>query len=40
MAYRILVPQLGIKLTPPEVGVYNLKHWTAREIPFFKKKFL
>ena len=25
----ILVPQPGIKLTPPELGAQNLKHWTA-----------
>ena len=33
MACEILVPQLGIELTPPAMETQNLNHWIAREIP-------
>ena len=29
----ILVPQLGIKLVPPALGLQSLNHWTTRKIP-------
>ena len=31
-AYKILVPQPGIKSTLPAVEVQSLNHWTAREV--------
>ena len=33
MACAILVPQLGIELTPSAMEMQNLNHRTAREIP-------
>ena len=36
-----LVPQPVIKLSSPALGVWNLSHWTTREVPlslFLKKK--
>ena len=33
IAYRILVPQPGIKPVPAIVGAWNLNHWTTREVP-------
>ena len=35
----ILVPQPGIKPVPPALGVQNLNHWTAREVPIFRGVF-
>ena len=32
MAYRILVPQPGLKPRPSTVRVQSLNHWTAREL--------
>ena len=32
-ACGILVPQPGIKPTPPAVEARSLNHWTAREVP-------
>ena len=32
-ACRILVPQPGMERAPPAVEVWNLNHWTAREVP-------
>ena len=32
MAYRILVPQPGIKAMLPAVEVWGLNHWTTREV--------
>ena len=29
----ILVPQPGIKAMSPALGVWNLNHWTTREVP-------
>ena len=29
----ILVPQLGIEPTPPELEAWSLDHWTARKVP-------
>ena len=29
----ILVPQPGIEPVSPALGVWNLNHWTAREVP-------
>ena len=33
MAYRIVVPQLGIEPMPPAVEAWSPNHWTAREFP-------
>ena len=33
MAYRILVPQLGIEPMPPAVEVQKSNHWTTGEVP-------
>ena len=33
VAYRILVPQPGIKPVPPAVERQSLNYWTAREVP-------
>ena len=33
MAYRILVPQLGIEPMPPAVEVQRSNHWTTGEVP-------
>ena len=33
MACRILVPQPGIKPTPPALEAWSLNHWMAREVP-------
>ena len=35
MACGILVPQPGIKPTPPAVEAQSRNHWTAREVPPF-----
>ena len=32
-ACGILVPQLGVELTPPSLKAQSLNHWTAREVP-------
>ena len=41
VACGILFPQPGIKPMLCTLGVYNLNHWTAREIPgFFKNQTL
>ena len=31
--FMILVPQPGIEPVSPALGVWNLNHWTAREVP-------
>ena len=33
MAYRILLPRLGVELVPLEVEAPVLNHWPAREAP-------
>ena len=33
VAYRILVPQPGIKPVSPAVGAWSPNHWTSREVP-------
>ena len=33
LACGILIPQGGIKLTPPAVEAQSLNHWTTREAP-------
>ena len=33
MACGILVPQAGIRPTPPALGAWSLNYWTAREVP-------
>ena len=33
VACGILVPQWGIELTPPELAVQSLNHWTTSEVP-------
>ena len=33
MACGVLVPQLGIKLTPPAVEACSPNHWTTRKVP-------
>ena len=33
-ACRILVPQPGVKPTPPAVEAWSLNHWTTREVPY------
>ena len=40
-ACRILVLQPGIEPVPPTVEVWNINHWTTREVPkmFFKMSF-
>ena len=43
MAYRILVPQLGMEPGTPEVEALSPIHWIAREFPYnhflFKREF-
>ena len=33
IAYGILAPRPGIGPAPPAVEVWNLNHWTTREVP-------
>ena len=33
MACGVLVPQPGIKPTPPAVEVWSPNHWTTRQVP-------
>ena len=33
VAYRILIPQPEIELTPPAFGAGSLNHWTASKVP-------
>ena len=34
------VPWPGIKLKPPELGVWSLSPWTTRDVPFFLSKWI
>ena len=40
MAHGILVPQPGIKPTPPALEGQSLNHWTAREVPLLCSLYL
>ena len=35
MAYRILVPWLGIEPAPPAVEAQSVRHCTTREVPYY-----
>ena len=35
MVHGILVPQPGIKYTPPALEAWSVSHWAAREVPTF-----
>ena len=35
MAYRVLIPQPGIRPGPKTVKAPSLNHWTAKEFPNF-----
>ena len=40
MAYRILVPQLGIEPVSPTVEAQTLRHCTTMEVPYYSFNFL